>query len=54
MRTEEDHIACMGKMAHNAISESNHAQATTDLISGVKVTFYSLMKYLYLHYLEPI
>ena len=41
MRTEKDRIVCMGKMAHNAISESNCAQATTDLISGVSVTFYN-------------
>ncbi len=32
--TENEKMACMGKMAHNFILESNHASSTSALITG--------------------
>ena len=38
MITEGEQQACMGKMAHNSMSESSHAMWTNALIEGGMIT----------------
>ena len=37
---EDDRQACMGKLAHNSMSESGHAMSTSALIEGGMITLY--------------